>query len=118
MTTSASPRHHAAPSPSAGGKIVVYKAPGGEARVDVRFDGGTVRFTQRQMAEAFATTPENVLAHLRNVFASGELEAGATTKDFLAVRAEAGRASALIEAGVGRATQIGRAFDSLDGTGA
>ena len=57
----------------------------------MRFDGGTVRFTQHRMAEAFATAPENVLTHLRNVFASGELEAGATTKDFLAVRTEGKR---------------------------
>ena len=40
------------------------------------------------MAQVFDTTPENVLTHLRNVFASGELEADATTKDFLAVRTE------------------------------
>ena len=34
----------------------------------------------------FDSTPENVLMHLRNIFASGELEADATTKEFLAVR--------------------------------
>ena len=89
--TGAPPPHPAASPPLAGGEIVVYEAPSGEARVDVCFDGGTVRFTQRQMVEAFATAPENVLAHLRNVFASGELEAGATTKDFLAVRTEGKR---------------------------
>ena len=91
MTASTPPPRPAAAQPPAGGEIVVYEAPGGEARVDVRFDGGTVRFAQRQMAEVFATTPENVLTHLRNVFASGELEAGATTKDFLAVRTEGKR---------------------------
>ena len=91
MTESALPPRPTASPPPAGGEIVVYEAPGGEARVDVRFDGGTVWLTQRQMAEVFATTPENVLTHLRNVFASGELEAGATTKDFLAVRTEGKR---------------------------
>ena len=88
MTAGAPPPRPAASPPPAGGEIVVCEAPSGEARVDVRFDGGTVRFTQHQMAEEFATAPENVLAHLRNVFASGELEAGATTKDLLAVRTE------------------------------
>ena len=91
MTVGAPPPHPAASPPPAGGEIVVYEALGGEARVDVRFDGETVWLTQRQMAEVFATTPENVLAHLRNVFASGELEAEATTKDFLAVRTEGKR---------------------------
>ena len=65
--------------------VVVYEAPGGEVRVDVRLDRETVWLTQRQMAEVFGTTPENVLMHLRNVFSSGELEARATTKDFLVV---------------------------------
>ena len=81
MTASAPPpRLAASPSPA-----------GGEARVDVRFDGGTVWLTQHRMAEAFAAALENVLTHLRNVLASGELEARATTKDFLAVRTEGSR---------------------------
>ena len=39
----------------------------------------------------FDTTPENVLMHLRNVFASEELAADATTKKFLVVRTEGSR---------------------------
>ena len=66
-----------------GGEVAVYESGDGEVRVDVRFDRETVWLTQRQMAEVFDTTPENVLMHLRNVFASGELEAGATTKELL-----------------------------------
>ena len=71
--------------------VVVYEAPGGEARVDVRLDRETVWLTQRQMAEVFGTTPENVLMHLRNVFSSGELEARATTKNFLVVQTDAAK---------------------------
>jgi len=41
--------------------------------------------TQRQMAEFFATTPENVLMRLQNVLEDGELEGPATTEDFSAV---------------------------------
>ncbi|MCI4431199.1 MAG: virulence RhuM family protein [Burkholderiales bacterium] len=43
------------------------------------------------MSELFETTPENVLMHLRNIFADGELEAAATAKDFLAVQTEGSR---------------------------
>ena len=43
------------------------------------------------MAEVFDSTSENVLMHLRNIFASGESEADATTKKFLAVRTEGRR---------------------------
>ena len=43
------------------------------------------------MAEVFDTTPENVLTHLRGVFAGGELEAEATAKEFLVVWTEGRR---------------------------
>ncbi|MEN8132544.1 MAG: RhuM family protein [Pseudomonadota bacterium] len=59
--------------------------------VEVRLEGETVWLTQRQMAELFATTPENVLMHLKNVFKDGELEEPTTSKDFLAVRQEGKR---------------------------
>ena len=78
-------------SPVPGGEVIVYESRDGEARVDVRFDKETVWLTQRQMAEVFQTTPENVLMHLRSVFSSEELEPEATTKDFLVVRSEGER---------------------------
>ena len=74
-----------------GGEVAVYESGDGEVRIDVRFDRQTVWLTERQMAEVFDTTPENVLMHLRNVFAGGELGADATTKEFLAVRTEGRR---------------------------
>ena len=40
------------------------------------------------MAQVFDTTHENVLVHLHSVFASEELEAATTTKDFLVVQTE------------------------------
>lgn len=73
------------------GELVVYEAPDGGVRVNVTLDHDTVWLTQRQMAELFDTTPENVLMHLRNVYADGELEESATAKEFLAVRTEGKR---------------------------
>ena len=69
----------------------MYGAPDGALRVDVRLDRETVWLTQRQMADVFDTTPQNVLMHLQNVFADDELDEEATTKDFLLVRSEGGR---------------------------
>jgi hypothetical protein len=43
------------------------------------------------MAALFGTTPENVLMHLKNVYAEKELAERSTTKDFLAVRTEGKR---------------------------
>ena len=73
------------------GELIVYEAPDGEARVDVRLVGETVWLTQRQMSDLFETTPENVVMHLKNVFSDNELEEPATTKDFLVVRTEGKR---------------------------
>jgi prophage maintenance system killer protein len=74
-----------------GGELVVYETPDGEVRVDVRLEKETVWLTQRQMAVLFDTTPENVLMHLSNIFADGELEPEATAKDFLVVQTEGRR---------------------------
>ena len=59
--------------------------------VRVRLEGETIWLTQRQMSEVFATTPENVLMHLKQIFLTGELDEAATTKDFLAVQTEGKR---------------------------
>jgi len=74
-----------------GGEVIVYESPEGEGSVDVRFEDESVWLTQRQMAEVFQSTPQNILMHLRNVFSSKELDADATSKDFLIVRSEGQR---------------------------
>ena len=79
------------PETGPGGEIAVYESAEGEVRVDVRLERETVWLTQRQMAQVFDTSPENVLMHLRNIFVSGELEPDATTKEFLAVQTEGRR---------------------------
>nr|WP_325219982.1 virulence RhuM family protein [uncultured Oscillibacter sp.] len=43
------------------------------------------------MAELFDCTPENILQHLKNIYAEGELIPEATTKKFLVVRKEGSR---------------------------
>jgi len=47
--------------------VTIYQSDNG--MVEVRLDRDTVWLTQRQMAEVFDTTPENVLMHLKNIFA-------------------------------------------------
>jgi hypothetical protein len=74
-----------------GGEVVLYEAPDGGVRLDVRLEQETVWLTQRQMATLFETTPENVLMHLKNVYGEGELMERGTTKDFSAVRMEGRR---------------------------
>ncbi|WP_215879646.1 RhuM family protein [Acidithiobacillus ferriphilus] len=71
--------------------ILLYPQAGGSDATEVRLEGETVWLTQKQMAELFATTPENILMHLKNVYQEGELRESATAKDFLVVRQEGKR---------------------------
>ena len=50
-------------------EVVLYEAPGGEVRLDVRLDRDTVWLTQAQMADLFGRERSVVAKHLRNAFA-------------------------------------------------
>ena len=83
---------NATPAATPSGEVVVYEAPAdGEVRADARLDRETVWLTQRQMAEVFETSTDNVGLHLENVFSDGELEESATTEDFSVVQTEGTR---------------------------
>jgi len=69
-----------------GGEIAVYQDADGSVRVEARLERDTVWLTQRQISDVFETSAENVLMHLKNIFADGELDETATAKDFLVVR--------------------------------
>ena len=71
------------------GEIVIYEADAG--RVEVRLERETVWLSQRQMAELFGTSTDNISLHLKNVFADGELETASTTEDFSVVQKEGSR---------------------------
>jgi len=61
------------PAEAPGGEVLVYEAPNGEVRVDVRLDHETVWLTQAQMVNLFGRDQSVVSRHLRNVFAEGDL---------------------------------------------
>jgi prophage maintenance system killer protein len=55
-------------------EVAIYQTPDGVVRLDVRLEGESVWLTQKQMAILFDTERSVITKHLRNVFASGELE--------------------------------------------
>ncbi len=67
---------------SATNQIVVCQ-PDETIRMDVRFDNDTAWMPQPQIAQLFACSLENVRLHLKNIYASGELDKAATSKDSL-----------------------------------
>jgi prophage maintenance system killer protein len=80
-----------AEAPGPGGEVVVYEAPGGEVRVEVRLERETVWLTQKQMAALFDTSTDNVGLHLKKIFSEGELAEAATAEDYSVVRIEGRR---------------------------
>jgi hypothetical protein len=74
-----------------GGEVVLYEAPDGGVRVDVRLDRETVWLSQRQMSVLFKTSTDNIGLHLKNIFKDGELEESATTEEYSAVQKEGRR---------------------------
>jgi len=72
-------------------EVVLYDTPDGHVSVDVRFERETVWLTQRQMAEVFDTSSDNVSLHLKTIYSSRELDAQSTAEDFSVVQAEGRR---------------------------
>jgi len=72
-------------------ELLFYTTPSGTVKMDVRLQNETVWLTQKQLAELFDCTADNVSLHLKNIYADGELEAAATTEDFSVVRQEGAR---------------------------
>jgi len=62
------------PPASYGGEIVLYQAPDGSVKLDVRLERDTIWLSQKQMALLFDTERSVITKHLRNIFQSGELE--------------------------------------------
>jgi prophage maintenance system killer protein len=58
----------------AGGEVVLYKAPDGQVRLDVRLERETVWLSLDQIAKLLGRDKSVISRHLRNVFASKELE--------------------------------------------
>ncbi|QNI02145.1 virulence protein RhuM/Fic/DOC family protein [Halomonas sp. SH5A2] len=72
-------------------QIQIFTSEDGQAHLEVTLEQETVWLSQAQMGSLFATTSENVLMHLQNIFKDEELSEQATTKDFLVVRQEGKR---------------------------
>jgi hypothetical protein len=63
--------------------VVVYETEDGKLSFDVSVIEDTVWLTQKQMAELFDTTRENITLHLGNLFKDKEIEENSVCKDFL-----------------------------------
>lgn len=59
-------------------QIVIYQSGDGQTQVDVRLENETVWLTQQQIAELFNTKRPAITKHLKNIYASEELDETST----------------------------------------
>lgn len=78
------------PSTPHGGEIVLYQAPDGSVKLDVRLEKETIWLNLNQMAALFERDKSVISRHL-NIYKEGELEREATVAFFATVQHEGGR---------------------------
>ena len=73
------------------GELILYSTEDGAATIGLRAVDGTVWLSQREIAELFDKDVRTVNEHIRNVFAEGECDPGATIRKFRIVQTEGSR---------------------------
>ena len=61
--------------------VILYTSEDGKSQIKLRAKDQTVWLSQREMAELFVVSTDNVGLHLKNIFADGELDADSVTED-------------------------------------
>ena len=65
-------------------QITFYETRDGKIRIEVRFEYENLWLSQKLMAELFECSTDNISLHLKNIFASGELDKKSVTEDYSA----------------------------------
>ena len=61
--------------------LILYTTEDGRSQIKLRAKDQTVWLSQREMAELFDVSTDNVGLHLKNIFADGELDADSVTEE-------------------------------------
>ena len=69
-------------------ELLIYQAPDGRIKIDVRLEDETVWLTQAHMAELFGKSKKTISEHIRNIFNEGELDEKAVVRNFRTTAAD------------------------------
>lgn len=69
-------------------KIILYYTEDGETEIEVNLENETVWLSQKQMAELFDCSTDNISLHLKNVYFEGELDENRTSKESSVVQTD------------------------------
>ena len=73
------------------GEIIIYQDEDGRTDLEVKLEDETLWLSQKQMAELFGVTKQNISLHIQNIYEERELLPKATVKKFLTVQQEGKR---------------------------
>ena len=62
-------------------QIIIYNTKDGETKIEVQMKDETVWLSQKQMAELFDCSVDNISLHLKNVFKEAELSENSVAED-------------------------------------
>lgn len=69
-------------------QIIIYSTEDGRTKLEVRLHGETVWLSQKQMANLFDCSVDNIILHLKNIYSEGELDEQATAEESSVVQKE------------------------------
>jgi hypothetical protein len=72
-------------------QLIFYTTPRGNVKVEVVYESETFWLSQKRMAELFGVDVRTVNEHLKNIFATGELNKDSTIRKFRIVQNEGSR---------------------------
>ena len=71
------------PSEKINSQILIYRTEEGQTKLEVRLEGETVWLTQKDMADLYQTTKQNISLHIQNIYKEGELTENSVVKESL-----------------------------------
>ena len=80
--------------------LILYTTEDGRSQIKLRTKDQSIWLTQREMAELFDISTDNVGLHLKNLFEDGELSREATTEDSSVVASAADNGEVLATTGL------------------
>ena len=72
-------------------KIVIYQSEDGNTKIQTTLENETLWLTQKNIAEVFNTTKQNISLHISNIIEDEEVNESSTVKEYLTVQKEGQR---------------------------
>ncbi len=96
-------------------KIIIYNTEDGETKIEVQMKDDTIWLSQKQMAELFDCSVDNISLHLKNIFKELELSENSVTEES-SVTASDGKNYMVKHYNLDAIISVGYRINSLRGT--